>query len=63
MSTHNITFLWRTDENYPLIIIKYPPYQFFCYQMIAVLCVHAASVPFLVRFDLGKDLALFPMGK
>ena len=21
-------FLWRTDENYPLIIIKYPPYLF-----------------------------------
>ena len=22
-------FLWRTDENYPSIIIKYPPYLFF----------------------------------
>ena len=22
-------FLWRTDENYPLIIIKYLPYLFF----------------------------------
>ena len=21
-------FLWRTDENYPSIIIKYPPYLF-----------------------------------
>ena len=29
MSTHN-TFLWRTDENYPSIIIKYPRYLFFC---------------------------------
>ena len=24
MSTHNM-FLWRTEENYPLIIINYPP--------------------------------------
>ena len=24
------TFLWRIDENYPSIIIKYPPYLFFC---------------------------------
>ena len=24
-------FLWRTGENYPLIIIKYPPYLFHCY--------------------------------
>ena len=23
-------FLWRTDENYPSIIIKYPPYLFHC---------------------------------
>ena len=23
-------FLWRIIENYPLIIIKYPPYLFFC---------------------------------
>ena len=22
--------LWRTDENYPLIIIKYSPYLFHC---------------------------------
>ena len=28
MCTHNM-FLWRTDENYPLIIIKYPPYLIF----------------------------------
>ena len=28
MSTH--MFLWRTDDNYPLIIIKYPPYLVFC---------------------------------
>ena len=28
MSTHNILFLWRTDENYPSIITKYPPYLF-----------------------------------
>ena len=27
MSTHN-TFLCRTDENYPSVIIKYPPYLF-----------------------------------
>ena len=25
------TFLWRTDENYPSIIIKYPPYLFHWY--------------------------------
>ena len=25
-------FLWRTDETYPSIIIKYPPYLFFCYR-------------------------------
>ena len=24
-------FLWRTDENYPSIIIKYPPYLFHGY--------------------------------
>ena len=41
MSTHNIwrgdsneypqhMFLWETTENYPLIIIKYPPYLFCC---------------------------------
>ena len=24
----NNMFLWRTEENYPLIIIKYPPYLF-----------------------------------
>ena len=29
MSTHN-TFLWRTDENDPSVITKYPPYLF-CY--------------------------------
>ena len=23
-------FLWRTDDNYPSIIIKYPPYLFHC---------------------------------
>ena len=23
-------FLWRTGETYPSIIIKYPPYLFFC---------------------------------
>ena len=23
-------FLWRTGENYPSIIIKYPPYLVFC---------------------------------
>ena len=23
-------FLWRADENYSLIIIKYPPYLFHC---------------------------------
>ena len=23
-------FLWRTDENYPSIILKYPPYLFTC---------------------------------
>ena len=27
MSTHNM-FLWRTEENHPLIIIKYPSYLF-----------------------------------
>ena len=26
MSTHSICFLWRTKENYPLIITIYPPY-------------------------------------
>ena len=29
MSTHNM-FLWRTDKNYPSVIIKYPPYLFHC---------------------------------
>ena len=28
--THSM-FLWRTDENYPAIIIKYPNYLFQCY--------------------------------
>ena len=32
MSTHNMCFLWRTIENYPLVITKYPIYLFhwFC---------------------------------
>ena len=30
MSTHNIRFLWRTEENYPSIIIKYPLYRLRC---------------------------------
>ena len=30
MSTHNICFLWRTDENYPSFITRYPPCLFFC---------------------------------
>ena len=25
-------FLWRIIQNDPLIIIKYPPYVFFCYK-------------------------------
>ena len=25
-----VLWLWRTDENYPSIIIKYPPYLVFC---------------------------------
>ena len=29
MRTHNIMFLWRTDENEPSVIIKYPPYLVF----------------------------------
>ena len=29
-------FLWRTDENYPSIIIKYPPYSTVYYLGIAV---------------------------
>ena len=29
MSTHNICFLWRTDKNYPSVIIKYTPYLSF----------------------------------
>ena len=28
MSTHNM-FLWRTDNYYPSVIIKYPPYLVF----------------------------------
>ena len=35
MNTHNICFLWRTDEIYPSIIIKYPPYLFFRSQVAA----------------------------
>ena len=40
MSTHNSrgdsneypqhVFLWRTDDTYPSVIIKYPPDLFFC---------------------------------
>ena len=29
MSTHNM-FVWRDEENYILIIIRYPPYLFYC---------------------------------
>ena len=36
MSTHNM-FLWRTDENYPSIIIKYPPYLVFSQVILFVL--------------------------
>ena len=28
VNTH--MFLWRIEENYPIIIIKYPPYLFHC---------------------------------
>ena len=31
-------FLWRTDKNYPSMIIKYPPYPFHC-PMLRVLTV------------------------
>ena len=27
-------FLWKTDKNYPSIIIKYPPYLFFRFTSI-----------------------------
>ena len=30
-------FLWRTDENYPSIIIKYPPYLVFWQVILLVL--------------------------
>ena len=26
-------FLWRTDENHPSIIMKYPPYLFICWRL------------------------------
>ena len=35
-------FLWRTDKNYPSIIIKYPPYLFHC----LVLCAGLPEYPF-----------------
>ena len=28
MNTHNM-FLWRTDESYPSIVLKYPSYLFY----------------------------------
>ena len=30
-------FLWRTDKNYPSVIIKCPPYLFFCMSYIPVI--------------------------
>ena len=36
MSTHNM-FLWRTDENYPSIIIRYPLYMVFSQVILLVL--------------------------
>ena len=33
MSTHSMS-LWRTVENYPLIITKYPPYLFHCFESL-----------------------------
>ena len=36
-------FLWRTDENYSSIIVKYPPYVFFWWAFIfcGVVCYHS----------------------
>ena len=44
MSTHNITFWWRTDENYPWIIIKYPPYQLHWFYSITKLVQYKINV-------------------
>ena len=38
-------FLWRTDENYPSIIIEYPSYLFFCKLLWHLICF--VSVPFM----------------
>ena len=35
MSTHNM-FLWRNNQNYSLIVTKYPPYLFYCKLLAAL---------------------------
>ena len=50
-------FLWRTDENYSLIIIKYPPYLFFCNQTkscfpaVKALCILFPKDPLFRLFN------------
>ena len=42
-------FLWRTIENYPLIIIKYPPYLFQGYMFCSL--ENLKHMPFTIYFS------------
>ena len=44
MSTHNM-FLWRTDESYLWIIIKYPSYLLHCPQFTCTAAASSAAKP------------------
>ena len=50
--------LWRTVENYPLIIIKYPPYLFL--NLFVQISSLASSLSTRQLIRIAKRLASFP---
>ena len=51
MNIHNIMFLWRTVQNYPSIITKYPPYLFHCinYALMAKIIHKPAKLTYIME--------------
>ena len=49
-------FLWRTDENYSSIIIKYPPYRFFCSWTSSCMVIPLCSIRIIIFSGLSKIL-------
>ena len=48
-------FLWRTTENYPLIITKYPPYLLLCAHVcLKMHLLYKSKVPFLGAAKFGS---------